>query len=186
MKDIMEFGIPDDMEKRNENEQNVYRFLREQEIPFSRVDHEAMVDMESYRKIEKEYSICVPKNLFLCNRQQTKFYLLLMRGDKKFLTKDISKQINSARLSFGSEEKLNKMLHCFHGSTSPFGLIFDKDSQVSVLIDKDLLSHEKLGFHPCMNTSTLVIGKEDLIGKFLKQVNHEPLFVSLPKENDPA
>ena len=185
MKDIMKFDIPDNLEERNVNEQSVYRFLRENEIPFLRIDHQAMVDMESYMKIEKEYSICIPKNLFLCNRQQTKFYLLLMRGDKKFLTKDISKQINSARLSFGNEEKLNEMLHCFHGSTSPFGLIFDKDNQVSVLIDNDLLSHEKLGFHPCMNTSTLIIDKGDLIGGFLKRVNHEPIFVNLPKENDP-
>lgn len=168
------------------DENHVFRFLEDNDIPFSKIDHEAVVDMESYMKLEEEYSVCVPKNLFLCNRQQTKFYLLLMRGDKKFLTKDLSKQIASARLSFGSEERLKTMLHCFHGSTSPFGLIFDKDDQVSLLVDDDLLCQDRLGFHPCMNTSTLILDRKEFFENYLTKVHHEPTFVHLPKENDPA
>ena len=149
--------------KTSNQEEAVLEFLNKNNIPYTIVHHEALFTMDGYEKIEKELGCMIPKNLFLTNRQQTKFYLLMMPGDKKFLTKEISSQISSARLSFGSEEKLNEMLSCYKGSTSLFGLLFDKNKEVHPLIDEDILKQEYLGFHPCQNTATIKIHSKDML-----------------------
>ena len=151
-------------------------------IKYEIIHHEAMESMGEYHLTEEKYGITIPKNLFLCNRQQTKFYLLMMPGDKVFKTKELSSQINSARLSFGSLEKLEELLHCYHGSTSVFGLLFDKENKVQLLIDEDILSKERLGCHPCENTATVMVKTSDVIDKFLPYVNHEYIKVKLTGE----
>lgn len=169
---VLEEGKQADVSTRDDNEVGVYQALDLLGISYLRVDHSPLVSMEEYKLVEDRLQVMVAKNLFLSNRQQTKFYLLLMPGDKPFKTKEISSQINSARLSFGQEEQLLSYLHCFKGSTSVFGLLYDKDNQVQLLIDEDLLKEEYLGFHPCMNTSTIKIRTSDLLEKFLPYTNH--------------
>ena len=160
-------------------EEEIEKTLQNLEIPFKRMEHEAMFTMGQYAEIEKKLETKVPKNLFLCNQQHTRFYLLLMPGDKRFKTKELSKQINSARLSFANEDELNEDLHCFKGCTNPFGLIYDRSNAIQLLIDEDLLHEETLGFHPCINKVTLSIRTKDLLGKYLPFIHHSYLPVKL-------
>ena len=122
-------------------------------------------------------AIC--KNLFLCNAQKTKFYLLMILGDKKFKTKDLSHQINSSRLSFAPEEFMEKSLGTTAGSASVMGLMNDRGNQVTLLIDEDVIREEYVGCHPCINTSSIRMKMDDLLQKFLPAVRHEYTSVHL-------
>ena len=122
------------------------------------------------------------KNLFLCNRQKTLFYLLLMPGSKPFRTKELSAQIGSARLSFASEEYMEQFLDLTPGSVTVLGLMNDTDNRVQLLIDEDVVKDEYFGCHPCINTSSLKMKTNDILEKFLPAVHHEPIFVKLGAE----
>lgn len=124
-----------------------------------------------------ESAIC--KNLFLCNRQETQFYLLKMPGDKKFLTKELSAQIGSARLSFAKAEAMEKYLDITPGSVSVLGLMNDKENHVQLLMDEDILPGEYIGCHPCINTSSLKLKTSDLLEKVIPAMKHEPIIVRL-------
>lgn len=160
----------------------IEKALSEEGIPFQRMEHEAVFSMDSYQQIEQALDCSVPKNLFLSNQQHTKFYLLLMPGGKKFKTKELSQQIHSARLSFAKEEELEDDLHCFHGCANPFALLFDKGGKISLLLDEDLLSCPRLGFHPCLNTVTLGLSTKDFLSRFLPSVHHPYVTVRLTGE----
>ena len=120
------------------------------------------------------------KNLFLCNRQKTQFYLLAMAPDKPFHTKDLSHQIGSARLSFAPEEELWNLLHCTPGSATALGLMNDTARQVRFLMDREVYEAEWFSCHPCICTSSLKLKTADLLGKFLPAVGHQPVVVELP------
>ena len=120
------------------------------------------------------------KNLFLTNRQQTDFYLLILPGEKPFKTKLLSKQINTARLSFGTPEQMEKYLDTLPGSASVLSLINDRENKVRLLVDKDLLGEEMFGCHPCQNTSSLRFRTAELFERILPAMHHEPTFVELP------
>lgn len=178
------YGRPENTGERLEKEVRVYDLLDELRITYERVDHEPANTMEACKEIDKILApavIC--KNLFLCNSQKTKFYLLMIREDKKFKTKDISKQINSSRLSFAPEEKMLEYLDITPGSVSVLGLMNDKEKQVQLLVDEDVLRSEYFGCHPCVNTSSLRVKTEDIFEKFLQAVNHEYITVQLPEES---
>ena len=173
-------GRPDSEEGRLEKEIRTYDLLDSLGIQYERVDHEEANTMEACLAIDEILApavIC--KNLFLCNTQQTKFYLLMIREDKKFKTKDISKQINSARLSFAPAEYMERFLDITPGSVSVMGLMNDKENQVQLLVDEDVLKGEYFGCHPCINTSSLKLKVEDVFGKFLEAVHHEYIVVNL-------
>ena len=147
----------------------------------TRVDHEAAMTMEACEEIDRTLgdgtAIC--KNLFLCNRQETDFYLLLMPGDKPFKTKNLSAQIGSARLSFAKPEYMEKFLDITPGSVSVMGLMNDTEDQVQLLIDEDVLSGEMIGCHPCINTSSIRFKTSDLIEKILPAMHHSFIQVKL-------
>ena len=173
-------GRPATNDGRLEKELRTYDFLDALEIEYERVDHEEANTMEACLAIDEVLApavIC--KNLFLCNAQKTKFYLLMIREDKKFLTKDISKQINSARLSFGPAEYMEQFLDITPGSVSVLGLMNDTENNVTLLVDEDVLKAEYFGCHPCINTSSLRLKTEDVFGKFLEAVRHEYMVVRL-------
>lgn len=132
--------------------------------------------------IDSVLGITICKNLFLCNRQKTKYYLLMMPGDKKFRTKELSAQINSARLSFGDSDDMLKYLDIMPGAVSVMGLMNDKDHAVQLLIDEDLKNDEYIGCHPCVCTSSLKIRREDVFDKFLSVTGHKPIYVKLTGE----
>lgn len=173
-------GRPVDMTGRQDKEKRVYELLDRLGIAYERVDHEAAETMEACEEIDKFLApavIC--KNLFLCNTQKTKFYLLMIRGDKKFKTKEISSQIHSARLSFAPAEKMEEYLDILPGSVSVLGLMNDKEHQVQLLVDEDVLNAEYVGCHPCVNTSSLRLKTSDIFNTFLKEVSHDYITVVL-------
>ena len=170
-------GRPAD--KRIPAEEAIYDKLEELSIPFDRCDHDHADTMEDCLAIEQVLGGRICKNLFLCNRQQTEFYLVMMPGDKPFKTKEISSQINSARLSFASAEEMEAFLDITPGSVSIMGLMNDKDNRVKLLVDKDVLAGEFLGCHPCINTSSLKLRTSDAFGPLLKAMHHDMTVVTL-------
>ena len=158
-----------------------FALLDQLHIPYSRVEHEPAETMEACAAISDALGIRICKNLFLCNRQKTKFYLLMILGDKKFKTKDISAQIGSARLSFAGAEEMEKYLDITPGSVSVMGLMNDTENHVQLLVDEDLLKGEYFGCHPCINTSSLKMKTADVLGAFLKAVHHDMITVKLPE-----
>lgn len=167
------------LEKRSEPEDEIYDFLDSLKISFERVDHSPTATVALCQEVENVLKIEICKNLFLSNRQETQFYLLMMPGRKEFRTKDLSAQVGSSRLSFGSPEFMQKFLKTEPGSASVLGLLFDKEKNVQLLIDEDVLKNEYIGCHPCKNTSSLKIKTTDLIEKFLPAIGHERVNVSL-------
>ena len=175
-------GRPENTDNRLNKEIRVYDFLDKLGIQYQRIDHEAAMTMEACEEIDHALgdntTIC--KNLFLCNRQETDFYLLLMPGDKPFKTKDLSAQIHSARLSFAKPEYMEKYLDIAPGSVSVLGLMNDSEKKVQLLIDEDVMKEPYFGCHPCINTSSLKFTTEDLMQKIIPALEHEPVTVTLP------
>ena len=167
---------------RLDKEIRVYDLLDQLGMEYYRTDHEPATTMEVCNDIDKILGTLICKNLFLCNRQKTQFYLLMMPGDKVFKTKDLSQQINSARLSFADEEYMKEYLDITPGSVSIMGLMNDKENSVTLLVDEDVLKGEYVGCHPCVNTSSLKIKTTDVFDKFLKAVGHTATVVHLTGE----
>lgn len=190
-------GRPGNITGRQEREERVYDLLDSIGVDYDRLDHAPAMTMEVCDAVNAAFGrmtleefkaedsndrtkhaiIC--KNLFLCNRQKTKFYLLMIPGDKKFLTKNLSAQINSSRLSFAGEEDMQKFLDVTPGSVSVLGLMNDHDHIVQLLIDSDVLQSEYVGCHPCINTSSLRMKTKDLMEKVIPALQHEPVIVNL-------
>ena len=173
-------GMPDDISGRAEKEMRAYKLLLELGIEFQRVDHAPAMTMEACADIDKALGTAMCKNLFLCNRQMTQFYLLLMPGDKPFKTKDLSAQIGSSRLSFAGAEYMEQFLDITPRSVSVLGLMNDKENRVQLLIDEDVLKGEYVGMHPCINTSSLRLRTKDLMETVLPAMGHEAKIVTLP------
>ena len=172
-------GRPLDESGRLDKEIKAYDFLDQLKIEYQRIDHEPAMTMEACVEIDKALGASMCKNLFLCNRQQTEFYLLLLPGDKVFKTKDLSQQIGSARLSFASGEAMEKYMNITPGSATVLGLINDVDNIVTLLIDEDVLNAECIGVHPCINTSSIRIKVSDLKDKILAAIGNNVIYVTL-------
>ena len=177
-------GRPIDLTGREDREIRVYDLLDSLGIEYQRTDHGHADTMEACNEIDAVLDVLICKNLFLCNRQKTDFYLLMMPGDKVFKTKDLSQQINSARLSFAGEEYMKEYLDITPGSVSIMGLMNDTDNHVQLLIDKEVLEGDSLGCHPCINTSSLKLKTKEVMEKFLPAVHHEAIIVELPRYED--
>ncbi|MCM1534706.1 MAG: prolyl-tRNA synthetase associated domain-containing protein [Clostridium sp.] len=173
-------GRPENPAGREEKEIAVYDLLDKLGIAYERTDHGPAHNMEACNEIDAILNVIICKNLFLCNRQKTKFYLLMMPGDKPFRTKELSAQINSARLSFGDPGFMEEYLHITPGAVSIMGLMNDVDNHVQLLIDREVAESEYLGCHPCVNTSSLKLKTRDVLEKFLPAVHHEAVIVNLP------
>lgn len=167
------------MNHRLPKELAVYELLDQLQIPYERIDHEAAQTMEACEEIDKMLGVTMCKNLFLRNQQKTCFYLLLMPGDKKFMTKILSKQLGISRLSFAEAEFMEQYLNITPGSVSVMGLMNDKENLVNLLIDQDILEAEYIGCHPCVNTSSMKIKTRDILEKFLQHTGHEYTKVEL-------
>lgn len=172
-------GRPADCSERLLKEVRTYDFLDGLSVAYERIDHPAAMTMEDCVAVDEALEATICKNLLLCNRQCTTFYLLMMPGDKVFKTKDLSSQIGSSRLSFASGEYMESLLDITPGSLSVLGLMNDTDNRVQLLIDEDVLSGEYFGCHPCINTSSLRIKTADLLNRILPAVNHIPRIVKL-------
>ncbi len=169
---------------RPEIEEACYDLLDRLGIDYVRADHEALFTMEALAPVEAELGCGVAKNLFLTNRQQTEFYLLIMPGDKPFKTKYLSAQLGCSRLSFGSEEQLLQYIGTSHGSASALGLLDDSTHAVHLIADRDLCGDEYFACHPCRNTSTLRFGFSEFTDKVLPALGYVPTWVDLPRETE--
>ena len=176
-------GRPNHTEGRLPREVRTYDFLDGLGIRYQRTDHERADNMEACNEIDAVLGVIICKNLFLCNRQKTQYYLLMMPGDKKFKTKELSSQIHSARLSFADAEAMLEYLDIEPGAVSIMGLMNDREKRVRLLIDEDVLKDEYIGCHPCVCTSSLKIRTEDITGRFLPATGHEYETVTLVGED---
>ena len=179
-------GRPENCEGKLAREVRVYDFLDSLGIEYFRTDHEEANTMEVCNEIDKVLGTLICKNLFLCNRQKTDFYLLMMPGDKPFKTKDITKQLGCSRLSFADSEAMLEYLDIKPGAVSIMGLMNDKDNKVRLVMDRSVVEEDTIGCHPCVSTSSLKIKTDDILNVYLPAVYHEPTFVELPdyQEND--
>ena len=172
-------GRPADWADRLPKEIRCYDLLDSLQIPYQRIDHEAANTMEACAAIDEALQATICKNLLLCNRQCTSFYLLMIPGNKVFKTSQLSRQIGSSRLSFASEEYMERFLDITPGSVSVLGLMNDRENRVQLLIDEDVLKGEFFGCHPCINTASLRLKTADLIQKVLPAMGHEYRTVTL-------
>ena len=172
-------GRPESCEDRLEKEIRVYDLLDSLGIFYQRIDHEATMTMEACAAVDKVLDATICKNLLLCNRQKTAFYLLMLPGSKVFKTSELSKKLGSSRLSFADGAFMEEFLDITPGSLSVMGLMNDKENRVQLLIDEDVLQGEFIGCHPCINTSSLRFRTEDLLQKIIPAMGHEPIFVTL-------
>lgn len=176
---MLEKGRPQNTENRLPKEIRTYDFLDALGVEYYRVDHAPADTMEACEEVDRALNIRICKNLFLCNRQETAFYLLCMPGDKPFKTKDLSAQIESSRLSFAKPEYMEKFLDITPGSVSILGLMNDTENAVQLLIDEDVISRENFGCHPCINTSSLRMKTSELTQKIIPALKHTPKIVKL-------
>ena len=173
------YGRPADCTGRLEKEVRVYDFLDSLGIEYQRIDHEAANTMEACAAVDRALHATICKNLLLCNRQCTAFYLLMIPGDKHFKTAVLSKAIGSSRLSFADGAYMEQFLDITPGSLSVLGLMNDKENRVGLLIDEDVLKGEFFGCHPCINTSSLRLRTKDLTDKIIPAMGHAPTIVTL-------
>ena len=165
-----------------EQEAAAFDLLERLGIDYDRVSHDAAFNMELCAEVGRALDVSVCKNLFLCNRQKTAFYLLCMMPDKPFHTKDLSAQISSSRLSFAPEELLWELLHCTPGSASVLGLAYDTEHRVRLLMDRETYEAAQFGCHPCLNTGSLRMATADLLNVFLPHTGHTVTVVDLPNK----
>lgn len=172
-------GRPVDTAGRLEKEIRTYDLLDRLGVEYERIDHEPAMTMEDCKEVDQLLEAVICKNLFLCNRQKTAFYLLMILDTKVFHTKDLSAQIGSARLSFAKPEYMEEFLDITPGSVSVMGLMNDKEHRVQLLIDEDVLDGEYIGCHPCINTSSIRFKVKDLIEKVIPAMGHDFVKVKL-------
>ena len=178
---LLQQGAPG--ESRSDPENAVYRFLARLSIPFFRIDHEPVHTMEDCQAIDRALGGEICKNLFLCNTQKTRFYLLMIREDKSFITRDVSRQLGVSRLTFGPPEEMEKLLHLSPGAVSPMGLLFESARDVQLIIDEDIKKADQLGCHPCVNTASIRLAMDDFFNRFLPAAGHAPVFVNIPEQS---
>lgn len=156
-----------------------FALLEKLGIPYARVEHDIANTMEDCAVISDVLGIRICKNLVLCNRQKTDFYLLTMPEDKPFVTKELSHQIGSSRLSFAPAEEMERLIGCTPGSASVLGLMNDTEHKVRLLMDREVYEAEWFGCHPCKNDGSLRIKTHDLLNIFLPYTGHDVTVVEL-------
>ena len=174
-------GSPADLTGRSEREKRTYAFLNRLGIPFDRTDHpdRPATSMEVCADVDAVLGVHICKNLFLCNRQKTKFYLLIMPGDKPFRTKELSGQLGISRLSFADEVAMAEMLDVHPGSVTVMALLNDPEHRITLAVDEDVLKEEMFGCHPCENTSSIRFRTRDLTERILPALGVVPEIVRL-------
>ena len=172
-------GRPADCAGRLAKEVRCYDLLDSLGVEFQRIDHEAAMTMEACAEVDKVLDAVICKNLLLCNRQHTAFYMLMIAGDKHFKTSALSKQIGSSRLSFADGAYMEQFLDITPGSLSVLGLMNDREGRVKLLIDEDVLKGEFFGCHPCINTASLRLRTADLMERIIPAMGHEARMVIL-------
>lgn len=160
----------------------VCRYLDALGIAYDRAEHAPAMTIADCAETDRKLHALTAKNYFLTTKNQKRFFLCLVRPEARFVTKDVSPQAGSSRLSFGPEEKLYELLRVRPGSVSPLGLIFDTDRRVELLVDVRLTQAERIAFHPCDNTQTVAMSAADFFERFLPAVGRAPITVEIHDE----
>ena len=176
----LEAGRPQNLDGRLEKEIRVYDLLDELGIDYQRIDHEAADTMEACAEVDKMLGVTICKNLFMCNRQQTDFYLLMIESSKIFKTKYLSAQLGTSRLSFAPPEFMEEFLDIKPGAVSVMGIMNDHEKRVQLVMDKSIFESEEIGCHPCVSTASLRLHMKDILEKFLPATGHDVRVVDLP------
>ena len=176
----LEQGRPAEMDGRQEKEIRVYDLLDKLGIEYQRVDHEEANTMEACAVVDKLLGVTICRNIFLCNRQQTDFYLLLIEADKIFKTKYLSAQLGTSRLSFAPPEYMEAFLDIKPGAVSVMGLMNDHEKRVKLVMDKSIYESDEIGCHPCVSTASLRMKTSDILEIFLPSTGHDVIVVDLP------
>lgn len=164
---------------KTELQERVYTTLQEFNISYERVDNDDAITMEDCLLINEKLNMKTVKTLFLCNRQQTDFYLLVTTADKPFKTKDLSPILGISRLSFAPADLLESILGTKVGAATIFGLMLDKGNKVQVVIDEDVLSEEWYGCTDGTTTGYMKVNMKWITNDFLSYVNHTPRMIQL-------
>ena len=173
----LEKGRPQNCTGRLDKEIRSYDLLDRLEIEYDRIDHDPAMTMEDCTEADRALHATICKNLLLCNRLHTQFFLLLLPEDKQFRTGEMSKMIGASRLSFAEPEYMERFLDITPGSLSILGLMNDAENQVQLLIDADVLKGAYFACHPCINTSSLRMAMRDLTEKLIPALGHPPRII---------
>ena len=166
--------MPDKRETREE----VLRWLTQNGFPFRLFEHEQADTIDACLRmpfIGSQVTIC--KNVFLCNRQQTDFYLMLLRPQTPFRTAVVSKALGVSRLSFAPESAMGELLRLTPGSVSPLGLHFDTARRVALCCEAAVRDTPEIAFHPCDNTATVIFSQETFWERVLPAMRVTPVLL---------
>lgn len=167
-----------------DREARVLAFLDAQAVAYTLLHHAPAYTMDDCRDIVHEKDVAYCKNLFLSNRQRTQFFLYSLREDRVFRTSDISHQLGASRLSFAPDALLPDLLGLLPGAVSPFGLLFDEEKRVRLVLDDALVRFPRIAFHPCVNTATVILSTSDFIHIVLPALAHTPAWVRAGAEDE--
>lgn len=170
------------MEGRTDAEISVYDFLDRTGVAYRTLSHPAAFTMEECEEVRARIGAPVFKNLFLTNKQNTLYFLLMIPADKPFKTKYLSSQLGCARLSFASAQDMERLLHIHPGAVSPMGLIHDAERKVRLIVDSEFRHCGNYACHPCVNTASVALSLKDLLEAVVPATGHAVEWVNLPRE----
>mgnify|MGYP003295341317 CR=1 FL=1 len=142
--------------------QEVKTFLEEKKIPFEWVEHKAVFTIEEMEELGLESMDEIAKNLFLRDQKGKRHFLVVVKGLKQVNLKELGEKLGT-KLSFASEERLEKYLGLKKGAVTPLGILNDENCAVEVYMDEDLCKQEKIGVHPNDNTASVYLSPADLL-----------------------
>ena len=163
---------------------DLYALLAKCEIPYERFDHQAVFTCEESEGLDTEIPGAHTKQLFMRDKRKRHYVLAIVMHDKTVDTKALGEELGTGRLSFASPPDLTKFLGVDPGAVTPFGLLFDTEHKVRLIMDEDAWSIGKFRFHPLVNTATLVIDKEGF-ERFLKETKHTITIMKIPQKQAP-
>lgn len=160
-------------------QRQVYETLEQLGIAYERVDTGEVITMEDCIPVNERLDMQMVKTLFLCNRQQTAFYLFITKGDKPFHAKDFSKAMEIARVSFAPAERMEEMLGTKIGAATVFSALLDTEHQVEIVFDREVLEGEWYGCSDGTTTGYMKLRTEDIVHRFLPFTKHTPTAVTV-------
>lgn len=169
-------------DERSETEKKVFALLEEKGVPFERVDNDSISTMEECEEVGKVLGTEICKSILACTRNKSEYYLIILPGDKRFVSKFASKDIGASRLSFASAEDMEELLGTTPGNASPLAVVNDTEGRVRLVIDKELADEEYIACNTGANTTHIKLRTSDVIGNILPAAGHEPMIVYIREE----
>ena len=165
----------------NENRfrrKNVFDFLESHDIEYTVYDHPEAPTIEIARQYWRQDGSKHCKNLFFRNHKGNRHYLVVFDSEQSMAIHDLEQRLRQGKLSFASEQRMEKWLGLRPGSVSPFGLVNDTENHVHLFLDANLRNESSLSFHPNDNTGTVVISQE-MFQKYLTAVGNTYEYIEL-------